>query len=108
MYEGGYRSLCKSSQQVLAEGLIARSQIKFHKTSREWLLGDKELNGDTRSHSILTDTEVPAHPEWTKLCEYLRHSINVPEGHTKRVRTTTFSEEHTKLYLSQKSLKDQG
>lgn len=57
MYEGGYRNLCRSSHQVLAEGLSACTQIKFHKTSREWLLGDKELNRDARSHSILTDIE---------------------------------------------------
>lgn len=98
MRAGGCRRLCKSSYQVFAESWAVFTQDEIP-ASREWLLGDKELNGDTRSHSILTDIEVPAHPEGTKLWEYLRYLINVPEGHTKRVRATTLSKEHTKLYL---------
>ena len=71
----------------------------------EWLLGDKKLNGDTKIQSILTDTEIPVHLEMTKLSEYLWHSTDVPEGHTKRVKSTTLSKEHTKSYFLSKSLK---
>ena len=53
-------------------GLHTR-RVKSQEARRNWLLGDTELNGDTRRHSIPTDINVPAHPEWTKLSEYLMH-----------------------------------
>lgn len=34
-----------------------------HEISIKWLLGDKELSRDTRSHSI-EDIEILTHPEW--------------------------------------------
>lgn len=55
-------------------GLSAR-RMKFQDASIEWLLGDKELSGNTRSHSSLKDFEVPGFLEQAKLFESLRHSV---------------------------------
>lgn len=79
--------------------------MKFYEVAIEWLLSDKELTGNTRSHSVLMDFEFPAYLEGPKLFVYLGDSTDIPEEHTKRVRITTLGREHMKLYLPWKILK---
>ena len=74
--------------------------MKFYELGTEWLLRDKELTGNTRSHSVLMD-----YPEGPKLFVYLGDSTGIPEGHTKRIRITTLGREHMKSYLPWKNLK---